>query len=159
MMQYRDNGDRVERYEVDNISLCLVARVNHKAFGYVPPCLSSTSNATLIMMTTMRNILLVIINLVEEWIFPFKILPGGSVSNNVGGEETPGRLHLFDFPSGTRKEEVKENNKKENTLLIPLTMAMMNASPEGQWLAKRSSAVGYIIVIILASFGGRGQTC
>ena len=37
-------------------------------------------------------------------------------------EETPGRLHSSLFLSGTSKEEVKNNNIEENTLLIPFTV-------------------------------------
>ena len=35
---------------------------------------------------------------------------GSIIGNDVGGKETPGRIHLFSFLSGTNKEEVKKNN-------------------------------------------------
>ena len=42
--------------------------------------------------------------------FHSALVLGLIVGNDVGGEETPGRIHLFVFPSETRKEEVKRNN-------------------------------------------------
>ena len=67
-----------------------------------------------------RSTLLVVYDWVEEWIVPFNIIPGGGggVGDGVGGEETPGRIHSFDFPSGTKKEEVNNNNIEEKTLFI-----------------------------------------
>ena len=56
-----------------------------------------------------------------------------------------------------RKEEVNNNNKKEKTLLSPLTIVMTDAPPEAQCLAKRSTAAGYIVIIVPASFGGQGK--
>ena len=54
------------------------------------------------------------------------------------------------------KEEVKNNNTKENKLSIPLTITMTDASPEARWLAERSAAAGYVVVVVPASFGGWG---
>ena len=85
-------------------------------------------------MPTMRSILLVIYDWGEERIDPFKIPPGGGVENvdGIGSEDTPNRLHLFEFPSGTRKEEVKKNNIHEKTLLIPLTIETAEAYLEAR---------------------------
>ena len=43
---------------------------------------------------------------------------GSIVGNGMGGEETPGCIHLFAFPSGTRKEEVNNNNIKHKDVRI-----------------------------------------
>ena len=53
---------------------------------------------------------------------PFKLLLGGDVGIDVGIKDTPGHLHFFAFLSGTRKEEVKNNNIEENNFLIPFTV-------------------------------------
>ena len=42
--------------------------------------------------------------------------------------------------------------------MIPLTVSMMDASMEAQWLADSSEAVRYVVIVILALFGGRGTT-
>ena len=34
----------------------------------------------------------------------------------------------------------------------------MDASPEARWLAERSEAAGYIVLVVLDSFGGQGGT-
>ena len=67
-----------------------------------------------------RGIFLAVSDRGEEWIVPFKLYlwwPHG-----IGGEETPGRLHVFAFTSGMRKDEVNNNNKEEKTLLMTLTV-------------------------------------
>ena len=66
---------------------------------------------------------------------PSRFRQGGGFNNanGIGGEDTPDRLHLFEFPSGTRKEEVKNNNIHENTLLIPLTIATTEDYLEARW--------------------------
>ena len=43
-------------------------------------------------------------------------------------------------------------------MLIPLTVATTDASPEGQWLTERSEAVGFVALIISDMFGNRGAT-
>ena len=71
-------------------------------------------------MTMRRGILSVVYDRGEECIVPFKIPPGGGVGDGVVREDTLGRLHSFAFMSRTNKEEVNNNNKEENILLIPL---------------------------------------
>ena len=39
-----------------------------------------------------------------------------------------------------------------------MDVVMMNASPKVWWLAERSSAVGYAIVVVSSLLGGRGAT-
>ena len=34
----------------------------------------------------------------------------------------------------------------------------MDASPEARWLAERLSVAGYVVLVVLASFGGWGVT-
>ena len=84
--------------------------------------------------------------------------PGGDIIDGAGDEVTPGHLHSFEFPLGTRKEEVKKNKIKENTLLIPLNVVITDAYPETQWLEYGSEVTGYVIIIILDSFHSRGET-
>ena len=36
--------------------------------------------------------------------------------------------------------------------------SMTDASPEARWLAERSAAAGYVVVIVSTSFGGWGAT-
>ena len=109
--------------------------------------------------TTTRSILLVVSNWLVEQIVPIKLLPvGGFINDCVGGEERPVCLYSFLFLSGTRKEEVKQNNIEENILLIPIIVSITDVSPEARWLAKSSTEAGYTVFIffVLASFGGRG---
>ena len=40
------------------------------------------------------------------------------IYDNVGGEDTPGCLHLFSFLSRTSKEEVKNYNIKHKDVII-----------------------------------------
>ena len=55
----------------------------------------------------------------RRWtIFRYASALGSIAGDDVGGEETPGRLHSFAFPSGTRKEEVKKNNIKHEGIRI-----------------------------------------
>ena len=42
-------------------------------------------------------------------------------------------------------------------MLIPLTVAMVDTPPEARWLTERSLVAGYIVVIVLNSFGGQGE--
>ena len=109
-------------------------------------------------MTTTRSVLLVVYDWGEEWITPFKLPKGAGIRGGTGGKDTPGRLHLFVFLSGTIKEEVNINNKEEKTLLIPITVVMADASPEVRWLTERSSAVRYVVIVVSEYFGGRGST-
>ena len=51
---------------------------------------------------------------------------GGGFQDGVSVEGNPSRLHLFAFPSETRKEEVKKDNTKEKKLLIPFAVNMTN---------------------------------
>ena len=99
------NGRRWARFR-SSLSLGFIAKRS------IPPLPSSSLalNVTSITMMTMRSILLIVSDWGEEYIVPFNILPGGVVGNGVGGKETPGRLHSFAFPSGTKKEEEKQNN-------------------------------------------------
>ena len=80
------------------------------------------SNTTLIMTTTTRIILISIYNWGDEFIIPFKNPPGGDIGDGDGRDDIPGRLRLFVFSSGTRKEKVNHNNEEEKTLLILLTV-------------------------------------
>ena len=70
----------------------------------------------------MRIVLLVIYNWGEECIVPFNLPPGGEVGICIDSKETYGRIHSFEFPSGTSKEKVNNNNIEEKTLFIPLTV-------------------------------------
>ena len=45
---------------------------------------------------------------------------GGGIDDGISHEDTPSLIHSFAFPSGIRKEEVKNNSIEENKLLIPL---------------------------------------
>ena len=65
---------------------------------------------------------------------------------------------MFAFPSRTRKEEAKNNDIKGNTLFITLPVLMAGASPDVRWLAERSAAAEYVIIVISASLGGWGAT-
>ena len=60
------------------------------------------------------------------------LLQGAGVVDSIVGKDTPGRLHSFQFLSGTREEVVNNNNIEEKKLLIPLTVTMVDASPEAQ---------------------------
>ena len=73
-------------------------------------------------MPMRRGILIIIYNWRMRWIFPFNLLLGGDVGDNVIGEENPTHLYLFAFKSGMRKEEVNNNNKEEKKFLISLTV-------------------------------------
>ena len=42
-------------------------------------------------------------------------------------------------------------------MLIPFTVAMMDASPKAWWLGERSTSAGYVVVIVSDLFGGQGE--
>ena len=110
------------------------------------------------MKATTRSILLKISDWGEERIVSFKLPPRGGVNDGGSVEDAPSHLHLFSFPSGTRKEEVKINNIQKNPLLITLTVAMTYDFPEAPWLAERLEDKGCVVVFVSASFDDQGLT-